>query len=169
MSDDMREAFEATAQPPEEVVFWDGNSKQYLPKTSLEANGHQMHSMAKRAAYFLTQRLEDFAAGARWQSQQAQGEVVAEVSVTESIGGHSGAYVSISDVKGADLRDGEKLYRQPPAPAAVPEAQAVNPLEHTKTKRWKQGWNDCREAMLSAAPARQSQPTPQPTRTNNAN
>lgn len=76
MSDtnDVLEAFEQYAGQPEAMIHWDDDSNQYLPNTSLEGDGHQLHSMAKRAAYFFTQRLEDFAGGYRWQSQKAQGE-----------------------------------------------------------------------------------------------
>lgn len=73
MIDDIREAFEEITGQPVATIYWDADSKQYLPKTCISDDGHQIHSMTKRAAYFLTLRLEDFRAGARWQSQRLEG------------------------------------------------------------------------------------------------
>lgn len=40
------------------------------------------------------------------------------------------------------------VYLHPPAPVAVPEYKQIEQGEHTKSKRYKDGWNDCRQDMI---------------------
>lgn len=73
---DIREAFEERIEIPEASIYWHQESGQYLPNTCISDDGHQLHSMTKRAAYFLTQRLEDFMAGFRLKSKPTHYAVI---------------------------------------------------------------------------------------------
>lgn len=133
MSDtnDVLEAFEQYAGQPEAMIHWDDDSNQYLPNTSLEGDGHQLHSMAKRAAYFFTQRLEDFAGGYRWQSQNAQGEPFAYCHLDVNGKAKELCSAPCADDDPRDTRTVQALYKHPSAPAAVPDGWKLVPTEPT--------------------------------------
>lgn len=159
MSDtnDVLEAFEQYAGQPEAMIHWDDDSNQYLPNTSLEGDGHQLHSMAKRAAYFFTQRLEDFAGGYRWQSQNAQGEELryfehcSEMVPLKCADPSGNMEIGFCGKAPAAVPDGWKLVPTEPTPDMTLHG-ALSGVSHAGGKFSQKGAEEVYKAMLAAFP-----------------
>lgn len=87
-------------------------------------------------------------------SQGAQGETVGEIRWMGNIPGSGMTEVLWKD--GQEPPVGTKLYTHPAERAAVPDAATDEHVprwwDDTHGDAYKEGWNDCRQSMLTAAP-----------------
>ena len=65
--------------------------------------------------------------------------------------GYYAGYLSIATVDGRVLPTGTALYTAPPVPS-VPDMRLTGQWESSRIADYNRGWNECRQAMLSAAP-----------------